>query len=281
MEQELQPLVRDGVLEKVNTSRWATPIVPVLKKNNRVRICGDFSVTINPKLLVDEHPFPTIDELFASMAGGEKFTKINLQKAYLQLEVREEDREFLTLNTHRGLFRSTRLMYGVALAPAIWQREMENILGEIPGVSIFLCDIKITDPDDETHLRRLEQVLQQLANLNIRINEEKCEFLKESIDYCGYRVDRKGVHKTIEKVQTIDEMPRPSNMSELRSFLGMINYYGRFIRNLSAILEPLHALLRKSNRFNWTRDCEQAFQNAKDHFKSKTVLVHFDPKLPF
>lgn len=166
VEQEIQALVDNGILQKVNTSRWATPIVPVLKKNNKIRICGDFSVTINPKLLV-EHPLPKIDELFASMAGGIKFTKIDLQQAYLQLEVREEDRELLTLSTHKGLYRSTRLMYGIASAPDIWQREMENVLRDIPGVSVFLDDIRITGPDNETHLQRLELVLERLANANI------------------------------------------------------------------------------------------------------------------
>lgn len=171
VDQKLQSLVQKGVLEKVNTSKWATLIVPVLKRNNTVRICGDFKVTINPELEIDEHPLPTIDELFATMAGGKKFTKIDLQQAYLQLEVREEDRELLTLNTHRGLFRSTRLMYGIASAPAIWQREIENRLRNIPGVSVFLDDIRITGPNDEIHLQRLEQVLQRLGDANIRINE--------------------------------------------------------------------------------------------------------------
>lgn len=168
VEQELQTLVQNGILEKVNTSKWATPIVPVLKKNNRVRIC----VTINPNLLVDEHPLPTVDELFATLAGGIKFSKIDLQHTYLQMEVHETDRELLTLNTHRGLYKSTRLMYGVASVPGIWQREMENILRDIPGVSMFLDDIKITGPNNETHLQCLEQVLQRLADANIRINED-------------------------------------------------------------------------------------------------------------
>ncbi|XP_029165366.1 uncharacterized protein K02A2.6-like [Nylanderia fulva] len=221
VEQELQTLVEDGILEKVNTSRWATPIVPVLKKNNKIRICGDFSVTINPNLLTDKYPLPTVDELFASMAGGTKFTKIDLQQAYLQLEVREEDRELLTLNTHKGLFRSTRLMYGIASAPAIWQREIENILGDIPGVSVFLDDIKITGPDENTHMCRLEQVLSRLADANIRINEEKSEFFKDSILYCGYKINKSGIHKITEKTQAIDNMPPPQNVTELRSFLGM------------------------------------------------------------
>lgn len=277
VEQEIQTLVKDGILEKVNTSRWATPIVPVLKENNRVRICGDFSVTINPNLLIDEHPLPTIDELFASMAGGIKFTKIDLHQAYLQLEIREEDRELLTLSTHKGLYWSTRLMYGIASAPAIWQREIENILRDIPGVSIFIDDIKITGPDEETHLYRLEQVL---ADANIRINEEKSEFLKEDIHYCGYRVDKQGIHKMTEKVQAINQMPRPSSVTELRAFLGMVNYYGRFIKDLSTILAPLHALLQKGVPYKWMQNCERAFQSAKDGFKSDTVLVHFDQRLP-
>lgn len=224
VDQELQSLVQKGILEKVNTARWATPIVPVFKKNT-VRICEDFSVTINPQLLIDEHPLPTIDELFVTMARGKKFTKINLRQAYLQLEVRQEDRELLTLNTHRGLFRSTRLMYGIASAPAIWQREMKNRLQNIPWVSVFLDDIRITGPNDEIHLQRLEQVLQRLGEANIRINESKSEFLQESIHYCGYRIDQSGIHKTVEKTQAIDLMPRPKNVTELRSFLGMVNYY--------------------------------------------------------
>lgn len=135
VEKELNNFVKTGIFEKVNASCWATPIVPVLKKNNTIRICGDFSVTTN--LIIDEHPLPNTDKLFASMAGREKFTKIDLQHAYLQLEVRSEDRELLTLNTHKGLYRSTRLLYGIASASAIWQREMEKMIGDISGSRFF------------------------------------------------------------------------------------------------------------------------------------------------
>lgn len=134
IEKELDRLCNEGILEKVNTSRWATPIVPVLKKNNQVRICGDFSVTLNSNLIVDEHPLPTTDELFYSMERCTIFSKIDFQNAYLQLEVKEKDREPLTLNTHRDLLKSKRLMYGVASAPAIWQKTIEMCLRGISGV---------------------------------------------------------------------------------------------------------------------------------------------------
>nr|XP_029711524.1 uncharacterized protein K02A2.6-like [Aedes albopictus] len=168
VEDELDKLEAEGVLTKVNQSNWATPIVPVKKSQGRVRICGDYKQTVNPNLVVDRHPLPTVDELFASLAGGKKFSKIDLVQAYLQLEVAPEDREILTLSTHRGLYRPNRLMYGVASAPAIWQRQMEVILQGIEGVSVFLDDIKVTGPDDATHLRRLEEVLRRLDQHGIR-----------------------------------------------------------------------------------------------------------------
>ncbi|XP_024890212.1 uncharacterized protein K02A2.6-like [Temnothorax curvispinosus] len=237
VETELNNLVETGIFEKVNASRWATPIVPVLKKNNSIRICEDFSVTTNPNLVIDEHPLPTTDELFTSTAGGEKFTKIDLQHAYLQLEVRPEDRELLTLNTHKGLYQSTRLLYGIASAPAIWQRKMEEVLEGIEGVSTFLDDIRITGPNDRVHLHRLNEVLTRLGRANIRINKSKSEFLKDEIEYCGYVINKNGIRKSPSKIYAIEQMPKPKNVSE-------------------------------------------AFNRARDNFKSDNVLAHFDPKLP-
>ncbi|XP_058817327.1 uncharacterized protein K02A2.6-like [Topomyia yanbarensis] len=264
VENELDKLVAEGVLTKVNQSNWATPIVPVKKSQNRVRICGDYKQTVNPNLVVDKHPLPTVDELFASLAGGIKFTKIDLVQAYLQMEVAPEDREMLTLSTHRGLYRPNRLMYGVASAPAIWQRQMEIILQGIDGVSVFLDDIKISGADDETHLRRLEEVLRRLNLHGIRVNKEKCDFFVDTIEYCGYLIDKDGIHKLRKKIEAIQEMPRPKNKDEVRSFVGLINYYGRFFENLSTVLYPLNNLLKHEVPFKWTNQCEVSFRKVKE-----------------
>ncbi|KAK9738436.1 hypothetical protein QE152_g9919 [Popillia japonica] len=138
------------ILSKVDTSLWASRIVSIIKANGDIRICGDFKVSINPYLVVGEYHLQTIGEQLATMAGGDKFTQIELSRAYLQQEVAPEDRHLLTLNTHKVLYQANRLLYGVASAPAIWQREIEKILQSIPGVSVFLDDIKITGPDDAT-----------------------------------------------------------------------------------------------------------------------------------
>nr|XP_029711617.1 uncharacterized protein K02A2.6-like [Aedes albopictus] len=277
---ELDKLVAEGVLTKVNQSNWATPIVPVKKSNNRVRICGDYKQTVNPNLVVDRHPLPTVDELFASLAGGKRFSKIDLVQAYLQMEVAPEDREILTLSTHRGLYRPNRLMYGVASAPAIWQRQMEALLQGIEGVSVFLDDIKVTGPDYETHLRRLEEVLRRLEENGIRVNRDKCEFFAEKIEYCGYLIDETGIHKIQKKVDAIQDMRRPENKDEVRSFVGLINYYGRFFRDLSTVLYPLNNLLKNEVPFEWSKQCEKSFQAVKRQMQAETCLVHYSPELP-
>lgn len=162
VEQELDKLENAGIIEKVTTSKWATPIVPILKKNGKIRICGDYKVTLNSQLLVDDHPFPTIDELFSKLANGKKFSKLDLEQAYLQLEIAPEDRELLTISTCKRLYKVNRLMYGIASGPTIWQREIENILQGIPGVAIFFDDIVITGETNIIHLTRLEEVLERL-----------------------------------------------------------------------------------------------------------------------
>ncbi|XP_058814637.1 uncharacterized protein K02A2.6-like [Topomyia yanbarensis] len=246
VEDELEKLVAEGVLTKVNSSNWSTP---VKKSQNRVRICGDYKQTVNSNIAVDKHPLPTVDELLASLAGGKKFSKIGLVHAYLQLEVAPEDRKILTLSTHRGLYRPNRLMCGVASAPAIWQRQMEAILQGIEGVSVFLDDIKITGENDEVHLRRLQEVLRRLNECGIRVNKDKCKFFVDEIEYCGCSIDKDGIHKIRKKVKAIREMPRPKNRDEVRSFVGFVDYYGRFFQNLSMVLYPLNNLLKNDVPF--------------------------------
>ena len=276
VERELDEMVQQGVYEKVDRSEWATPLVVVPKSNGRVRLCGDYKVTLNPQLLVDEHPLPTIDELFSAMSGGSKFSKIDLSNAYLQLEIHEDDRHLLTLSTHKGLYKPTRMMFGVACAPAKWQRFMEGLLSGIPGVSVFLDDIKVTAADDDTHLKRLEEVLRRLNDHNMRVNWEKSEILAKSIQYCGYVIDCNGIRKMDSKIKAIQEMKKPQNKDEVRSFLGLVNYYGRFIQNLSTIVYPLNCLLHNNIQFDFDKKCEEAFNEVKRQIQSDVVLIHFN-----
>lgn len=172
------------------------------------------------------------------------------------------------------------MMYGIASGPAIWQREIENILQDVPGVAVFFDDIVITGETDSLHLQSLEKVLARLHKYNVRINLEKSHFFLDKVNYCGYMIDKNGIHKEVSKMEAIKKMPVPKNTSEVKAFIGTINYYGRFIPNLSSILFPLNKLLRKDIPFIWSKECDIAFNKAKNAFINDRILVHFNPKLP-
>lgn len=156
---------------------------------------------------------------------------------------------------------------------------MEQVLGDIPGVSVFLDDIKITAPNDKIHLQRIEEVLKRLDKFNMRINIEKSEFLKNSIEYCGYLINKDGIQRIKTKVEAIQNMKQPQNKDEVRAFLGLINYYGRFIKKLSDIVYPLNRLLQNDVKFEFSEKCVKAFEEIKKQMQSDTVLTHYDPKL--
>ena len=280
VEKELNRLEKSGVLEKVDHSDWAAPIVVVPKKDGKVRLCGDYKVTVNPVLDVDQYPLPRPDDLFATLAGGKFFSTLDLSHAYNQLELEEESRKFLTVNTHRGLYRYTRLPFGVASAPAMFQKTMDTILQGMDGVICYLDDTLITGNSAESHLHNLKQVLQKLKDHGIRLKKVKCEFLKQSVEYLGHRIDAVGLHATENKIRAIIEAPAPKNLQELRSFLGLLNYYGRFIPNLSSLIRPLNELLQRDKPWNWSDECNRCFQIAKSKIVSPNVLVHYDPTRP-
>ena len=160
------------------------------------------------------------------------------------MEMDETSKELLTINTQKGLYRFNRLAFGIASAPAIWQRAIEQVLQGIPNTAACLIDdIIVAGANDKEHLELLERVLSRLDSYNLTLNIKKCAFFQKEITYCGHRVDGEGLHKTPEKIQAVVDAPSPGNNSQLHAFLGMINYYHRFPPDLLTRLEPLHHLL--------------------------------------
>ena len=280
IEEELDRLLREGIIEPVRFSNWAAPIVPVPKGDGTIRICGDYKVTTNRVANLDKYPLPRIEDLFASLSGGQTFSKLDLSHAYQQVELEEDSCEFTIINTHKGLFRYNRLPFGIASAPAIFQRVMDTLLQGIPGVCVYLDDILISGQSEEEHLARLSEVLRRLAESGMRLKEEKCNFLLSSVEYLGHVISSKGLSTSDTKVTAISNAPSPTNVSELRSFLGMVNYYGKFLPDLATILSPLYSLLQKNKKWSWEKPQETAFRTIKELLKSSRVLVHFDPNLP-
>ncbi|XP_060519138.1 uncharacterized protein K02A2.6-like [Cylas formicarius] len=246
IEQELDRLVKNKVLVPTEFSKWATPIVPILKKNGGIRICGDFKVTLNSQLEFQQFPLPRIEYLFSQLEGGMKFSKIDLSEAYQQILLDDQSKELVTISTHKGLFSYQRLPFGIHCAPSIFQIIMEQLFN-IPGVISFLDDILVTGRNDLEHLERLQQVFQKLSECGFQLKKEKCSFMQESLTYMGHLIDRFGLHKTDERVEAVVKTRVPSNITELKSFLGGVNYYVKFLPNASSILYPLYSSLKKKH----------------------------------
>jgi len=176
-----------------------------------------------------------------------------------------------------GLFQYNRLVFGITSASAIWQRTTDEVLEGTSGTSCVFDDMIITGRDDEEHLANLEEVLRRLEHRGLKANWAKCDFFKKQITYRGLDIDSNGLHKPAEKVEAVLKAPRPSDVAEVRSFLWLINYYHRFLPNLSTAVHPLNQLLEKNHKWKWTKQCDEAFLKVKEMITSGQVLTHYDP----
>ncbi|XP_036845205.1 uncharacterized protein K02A2.6-like [Oncorhynchus mykiss] len=180
VEKELDRLQKNNIITKVARSDWAAPIVEVPKKDKTVRMCGDYKVTVNRCILPEEYPLTNAEDLFATLAGGKVFSKLDLAFAYQQLKLDPESEHYLTINTHKGLFRFNRLAYGITTAPAIFQQTMDQILDGIDHVVCFMDDILVSAPTIGEHLVVLDKVMSRLEKYGVRMKRSKCEFLQDS-----------------------------------------------------------------------------------------------------
>ncbi len=174
MENKLEHFVQEGILKPVQFADWAAPIVPVLKSDKKtVQICRDFSMTVNCASKLDCYPLPKVEDLFARLAGGKTFTKLDLQQAYQQIELDEGSRKVVCINTHKGLFQFKRLPYGVSSAPGIFQRTMETLLQNIPSVVVYIDDIFASGPTEEEHLKSLDETLTRQEKAGLRLKRDQ------------------------------------------------------------------------------------------------------------
>lgn len=214
------------------------------------------------------------------MQGGQIFTKLDLSNAYNQLLLDESSQKICAWSTHIGLFKMKRLPFGVKPASAIFQRTIENVLRDIPKSINYMDDIVVTGLNVEEHVKILKLVLIRLNDVNLKLNIDKCEFFKNKITYLGFHIDSKGLSKTNERVESVLQSPIPQDISELRAFVGLVNYYSRFIPNYADKMVPLYQLLQKENDFVWNNKCQTAFEQMKSEVTTDRVLAHFDPTLP-
>ena len=210
----IEKMENEGILKSVPFSEWTSPIVIVPKSEGRLRICGDYKRTVNP-CLDDTFPQPTPEELFSKIHAGKKFSKINRSQAYLQIQLEEQSQKYLTINTSKGLKQYTRMPYGVKPASGIFQRFIENKLSDIPCTVVKIDDILITVKNDEEHLKNIEKVLEILNEVGATVNKSRCLFFANEIEYIGFLIDKNCFRVNPRKIDTIINMPQPTNVKHL------------------------------------------------------------------
>lgn len=280
-EKRLSDLEGQGIVTRVSRSDWATPLVVVPKKEgDELRLCGDYKVTVNPVLKTDHYPLPQPEELFTALAEGKVFCALDLSSAYQQVLLSPEARQILTINTHKGLYQYNRLPYGIASAPAIFQSLMDKVLLGIANVGCYLDDVIIAGRDVDDCQRTLERVLEKLSEYNLTLKFEKCKFFQSSLVYLGHKISADGIYPTDEKVKAITHAPEPTNTTELKAYLGLLNFYGKFLKNMSSVAEPMYRLLRKGERWLWTKECSNAFSATKQLLINSRALIFYDARKP-
>ena len=250
------------------------------KNNGAIRLCGNYKTTVNPQLKTVSPPNINIDDILADLAGGVKFSKLDLANAYNQMEVSKESREYLTIATHNGLFRQNRLFFGITTAPAIRQNAIEKVLQCLPGDKVYIDDILVSGRTESEHLSNLGRVFERLTEFGLKLNRDKCEFSRDPLEYLGHVIDDQGIHKSVDKITVILDAPRPTDVSSLRSFIGMANYYRKFVPYFASTLHPLTTLLEKDRKFEWTDMMGETFLAVKRALSKSGFLMHFDSSLP-
>ncbi|UYV69862.1 K02A2.6-like [Cordylochernes scorpioides] len=214
------------------------------------------------------------------LLGREWLKGLNLDFSRLlnirQVRLSEEAKRVVNINTTKGLFAFKRLPYGVAVAPNKFQREMDNLFADMSGVACYIDDILVAGKDHRDHEQKLELVFKRLQEKGLRLNKDKCKFAVNAVEYLGFKIDKKGLHPISSKIEAVVEAPEPTNVSQLRSFIGLLMYYSRFIRNIADILAPSYHLLKKNSKWNWTSEHRILFAKCKALLTKESVLAHYD-----
>ncbi|PAA55936.1 hypothetical protein BOX15_Mlig012942g1, partial [Macrostomum lignano] len=276
---ELDKMEKDGIIERVNASEWVSNLVVTAKKDGSIRICVDVREP-NKALIVDKHPMPQLDEIASKIkkGRGRVFSKIDLKSGYMQMQLHESSRNLTAFITHKGLFRYRRVPFGLASAPAAFQRMLDDQAADLDGVEHILDDFIVYGRSEEEHDRRLEKLLQRLEDKGMTVNKQKCAFKQKEVEFFGFVISEAGIRPTESATAAIRDIRQPGDQKALKSFLGAANFLMRFVPHYADITEPLRRLLKADSNFDWTPECQRAFEAVKDAISKAPTLAHFDPK---
>jgi hypothetical protein len=285
METQIRELLRLGLIEPCN-SPWGSPVLFVPKKGGKLRMCFD-GRWLNKLTVRHAYPLPRVD-LLDKLHGATCFSGLDLMSGYHHIRIAPEDQEKSAFRTPFGLYKCKVLCFGLVNAPAVFVQMMDAVFrdrGLHKYVVVYLDDILVYNKTPEEHLQHLESVLQALSDNKLYANFEKCAFNNPEVEYLGHVVSAEGIKPDPKKVQAVLQWPQPANKKELRSFLGLTQYFRKFIQGYSKIAAPLNALLKDNVDWRqpgvWTRECTAAFHTLKQHLTEAPVLAVPDFTKPF
>ncbi len=273
LKEEIKMMKELGVIEP-SMSEWSSPMVIVPKRDGSLRVCIDFR-KLNAQSKFDAYPMPRVDDLLEKIGRAQYITTLDLCKGYWQVPLNPESRPYTAFRTPLGLFQFTVLPFGLHGAPATFQRLMDRVLqGCEDWSAAYLDDVVIHSNSWVEHLQHLQQILKRIEEAGLTLNVSKCEWARQEANYLGYHLGNGQLRPQVDKVEAIRRSPQPKTKKEVRSFLGLVGWYRRFVPNFASIAAPLTNMLSKTvtNPIPWTDDCETAFNSLKEKMCSSPVL---------
>ena len=265
-----------GICQKAS-SPWASPLHIVTKKDGSLRPCGDYR-RLNMQTEPDHYPLPNITDVTSYLHGAQIFSKLDLLKGYYQVPMNPADIPKTAITTPFGTYTFNYSCFGLRNSGATFQRLMDGILGDFPFCVCYVDDILVFSTSEEEHMNHLHAVLDRLQKNGLVIRYDKCVFGSEKIEFLGHQLSSSGVSPLPAKVDAVRHFPTPTSVKSLQEFVGMINYYHRFVPGIAAILSPLYASLSgKPKSLTWGTAQDQAFKDAKEALASATLLCFPDP----
>ncbi|XP_033758102.1 uncharacterized protein K02A2.6-like [Pecten maximus] len=272
---KIEELEAKDIIEKVNTpSSWVSPVIVVPKPDGDIRLCVDMRQA-NKAIVRERHPIPTVDEIMYNMNGSQVFSKLDMRHGYHQIELDEDSRDITTFVTHTGLYRYKRLMFGISSAPEKYQQVISQVFQDCEGVQNISDDIVVHGRTKEEHDIRLRTVLDRIRERGLTLNKGKCQFGLNKITFMGHMLSSNGIGPTSERVKAVVEATEPTSASEIRSFLGLVNFSARYIPHLATVSEPLRKLTKKNVVFTWGKEQQDSFEKFKGSLVKAETLGHF------